>query len=235
MKLENSPAQTPLSGCENCLFIFLNVICCMLIVFIPCLCGFYSVEPLEAVIITAFGKVIHVEKEPGLHWYWPLFRTTSTMSLKVQTINVNGSSVPDARGSPLNVSAIVTYSVSKPIEARYHVASLYSFVQNQGYDVLRRVCGKFPYRSNDPSEASLLDDASIISKHLRSMLQYRCEIAGITIERMDLMEIAYHAEVAQSLLQIQQAQSKVDARKLIVEGAVSIVQDALHSLEERNI
>lgn len=235
MVLQNSPAETPLTGCENCLFIFLNIICCLVTAFLACCCGFYSVEPLDAVLITAFGKVVHVEKEPGLHWYWPFFRSTSTMSLKVQTINVSGSSVPDGRGSPLNVSAIVTYSVNKPIEARYHVANLYGFVQNQGYDVLRRVCGKFPYRSNDPNEASLLDDASIISKHLRSMLQHRCEIAGITIERMDLMEIAYHAEVAQSLLQIQQAQSKVDARKLIVEGAVSIVQDALASLDERNI
>jgi len=200
MKLENSPAESPLSGCESCLFTFLNILCCTLGALLPLCCGFYSVEPLEAIIITAFGKVVHVEKEPGLHWYWPFFNTKSRLSLKVQTINVAGSSVPDSRGSPLNCSAIVTYSIVKPIEARYHVQDLFSFVRNQGFDVLRRVCGKFPYRSNDPSEASLLDDASIISKHLRSMLQHRCEIAGIQIERMDLMEIAYHAEVAQSLL-----------------------------------
>ena len=83
MKLENSPAETPLSGCENCLFKFLNTLCCLILAFLPCLCGFYSVEPLCAVIITAFGKVVHVEKEPGLHWYWPFFRTTSNISLKV--------------------------------------------------------------------------------------------------------------------------------------------------------
>ena len=170
MKLKNSPAEAPFTGCEACLFYFLNCIVCLLLAFIPCCCGFYSVEPLEAVIITAFGKIIHVEKEPGLHWYWPFFRSSRTISLKVQTINVSGSSVPDARGSPMNCSAIVTYSVLKPVEACYHVVSLDSFIRNQGYDVLRRVCGKFPYRSNDPSEASLLDDASIISKHLRSML-----------------------------------------------------------------
>ena len=87
-------------------------------------------EPLEATIITAFGKVVHVEKEPGLHWYWPFFNYKSNLSLKVQTINVAGSSVPDARGSPLNCSAIVTYSIVKPIEARYHVQDLFSFVRN---------------------------------------------------------------------------------------------------------
>ena len=52
---------------------------------------------------------------------------------------------------------------------------------------------------------------------------------------MDIMQIAYHPEVAQSLLQIQQAQAKVDARKLIVEGAVSIVKDALTSLADKDI
>jgi len=104
--------------------------------------------------------------------------------------------VPDARGSPLNVSAIVTFSVDKPVEALYHVSDLNHFVMNQGLDVLRRVCTKFPYRSNDPSEASLQDDGTIISKYLREMLDNRCTVAGVSIQRMDLTEIAYHPEVA---------------------------------------
>jgi len=135
--------------------------------------------------------------------------------------------VPDARGAPLNVSAIVTYAVDKPVEALYHVNDLSGFVRNQGLDVLRRVCCKFPFRSNDPSEASLQDDGVIISKYLKNMLGARCVVAGINVQRMDLTEIAFHPEVAQSMLQIQQATAKVDARKLIVEGAVGIVTDAI--------
>jgi len=130
MTLDNSPAETPLSGCESCLLVFLNIIGITLFALLPLCCGFYSVEPLEAVIITAFGKVVHVEKEQGLHWYWPCFKTLSKISLKVQTINVAGSSVPDARGSPLNCSAIVTYSIVRPIEAKYHVNNLTNFVRN---------------------------------------------------------------------------------------------------------
>jgi len=167
MTLKNSPATAELTGCESCLFYGLNFFFSLLLAFLPCCCGFYTVEPLEAVVILAFGKIIKVEKEPGLHWFYPMLSSRHTQSLKVQTINVQGSSVPDARGSPMNCSAIVTYSVDKPVEALYHVINLNNFITNQGYDVLRRVCAKFPYRSNDPNEASLLDDASIISKHLK--------------------------------------------------------------------
>lgn len=109
------------------------------------------------------------------------------MSTKVQTLPIQGSSVPDARGSPMNVSAVVTYAVKDPVAATYHVLNLQNYVTNQGFDVLRRVCGKFPYRSNDPNEASLGDDSTIISTHLKDMLQYRCSIAGIEVQRMDIM------------------------------------------------
>lgn len=87
-------------------------------------------EPLEAKIILAFGKIMKVEKEPGLHFYLPILTTRHSVSLKVQTINVAGSSVPDARGSPMNCSAIVTYSVTKPVEALYHVINLDNFIRN---------------------------------------------------------------------------------------------------------
>ena len=70
---------------------------------------------------------------------------------------------------------------------------------------------------------------------MRDLIQERCAAAGVQIVRMEFMEVSYHVEIAQSLLQIQQAQSKIDARKLIVTGAVSIVHDALADLERRHI
>jgi hypothetical protein len=94
----------------------------------------------------------------------------------------------------------VTYAVDRPVEALYHVNGLAGFITNQGYDVLRRVCSKFPYRSNNPAEASLLDDGTLISRHLKEMLETRCKVAGVTIQRMDIMEISYASEIAQSLL-----------------------------------
>jgi len=198
--VKNSPTKSELTGCESCLFYGLNFFFCLITAFIACCCGFYQVEPLEAVVVTAFGKIVKVETDPGLHCFLPCCVAFNKISTKVQTLNLPGSSVPDARGSPLNVSAIVTYSVISPVEALYHCHNLSNFVHNQGLDVIRRVCTKFPFRSNDPNEASLQDDGVLISRFLKEMLHARCKVAGVEVQRMDLTEIAYHPEVAQSLL-----------------------------------
>merc|ERR1712196_483619 len=87
-------------------------------------------------------------------------------------------------------------------------------------------------RSNN-DEPCLMNDSQLIGYHMADLLQNRCEICGIRIEKMEIMEVAYHPEVAQSLLLVQQAQAKVDARKLIVEGCVEIVNGALENLNEK--
>jgi len=68
---------------------------------------------------------------------------------------------------------------------------------------LRTVCAQFPYRENDINLPSLLADSKLIGVHLKEILNSRCKIAGVEIQRMELMEFAYHTEVAASLLQIQ--------------------------------
>ena len=70
---------------------------------------------------------------------------------------------------------------------------------------------------------------------MRELLQAKCDIAGAEILRMELMEFAFHQEMSQALLQVQQAQAKLDARKLIVEGGVTIVRDALLKLDEEGV
>ena len=80
-----------------------------------------------------------------------------------------------------------------------------------------------------------MHDGHIIGIFMKELLQKKCNCVGIKIVKMELMEVQYHAEVAQSLLQIQQAQAKMDARKLIVEGSVMIVNDALQRLNENGI
>ena len=70
---------------------------------------------------------------------------------------------------------------------------------------------------------------------MKDLLQAKCTIAGAEIMRMELMEFSYHPEMAQALLQVQQAQAKIDARKLIVEGGVLIVKDALETFKEEGV
>ena len=80
-----------------------------------------------------------------------------------------------------------------------------------------------------------MNDSQLIGYHMAGLLQDRCNVCGISIEKMEIMEVAYHPEVAQSLLLVQQAQAKVDARKLIVDGCVEIVNGALENLKDKGI
>ena len=133
----------------------------------------------------------------------------------------------------MNVSAIINYQVVDAIAATYNVEDKETFIQNQGLEVLRRVCAQFPYKCQyGTDEPSLMADGKLIGQCMRTLVQERCSVAGVQILKMDLMEVSYHVEVAQSLLQTQQAQAKIDARKLIVEGSVMIVHDALKKLDE---
>lgn len=152
----------------------------------------------------------------------------------VKTLKLKGSSVPDSNGSPMNVSAILNYRIIDGIAATYNIENFHEYVENQALEVLRRVCSQFPYRSKG-YEPSLMTDSKQIGAFMKDLVQERCDIVGITIIRMELMEIAYHVEVAQSLLQVQQAQAKIDARQLIVQGSVSIVHGALQNLQEKGI
>jgi len=135
----------------------------------------------------------------------------------------------------MNVSAIINFVVTDPAKAKFAINDLRRFITNQAQEVVRNVCAQFLYRHSDPKECSLLSDSKFIGVQLREILQVRCADAGVDITRMELMEFSYHVEVAQSLLQVQQAQAKVDARKLIVEGATGIVDDALRNLEAKGI
>lgn len=84
--------------------------------------------------------------------------------------------------------------------------NLKEFIENQGLEVIRRVCAQFPYKSGSNSnEPSLIGNSPMIGEHMKELVQDRCKIAGVTITKMELMEISYHPEVAQSLLQVQQA------------------------------
>ena len=72
-------------------------------------------------------------------------------------------------------------------------------------EVVRRVVSQFKYRSNDPNEHTLIKDSMIIGKYMKELLNIKLKIAGVIITRMELMEISYHTEIAQGMLQIQQA------------------------------
>ena len=146
---------------------------------------------------------------------------------------LKGSSVPDKTGSPLQVSAIMNYRVNDAIAFTYSVADPTHYIENQALEVLRRVCARFPFQS--VKEPCLIADSKFIGVCMRELVQDRIKLCGIEVIAMEIMEVAYAPEVAMSLLQVQQAQAKIDAKQLIVEGSVSIVSEALDNLKTKGI
>lgn len=153
----------------------------------------------------------------------------------MNTLEIRGSSVPDKIGSPLNVSAMITYKITNPLAAVYNVQNYQTYIKDQALEVLKRVCSRFPYDSKNSHEPSLMNDSSDIAIFLKELLNAKCKIAGAEILRMEIMEFSYHKEIAANMLLVQQAQSKIEARKLIVEGAVGIVKDAARKVDQCQI
>ena len=152
--------------------IFFNMI--FMLCILPICFGFFTVEPLQASVIMFLGKVVKVQDKPGLSWYFPIGRNNRTVSLGIfiniltlgiNTMELKGSSVPDQNGSPMNVSAILTYKIVDPVASLFNVDNFNRYVYDQGLEVLKRVLSRFPYRASKAGEPSLLDDTMIIGKN----------------------------------------------------------------------
>lgn len=112
----------------------------------------------------------------------------------------------------MQVSALLNYVIEDPVASIHTVADITGFVQNQGYDILRRVCGKFHFKTKMNGEPSLMEDSSAISQHMTELMAARIKIAGIKVLRMDFIELQYRSEVTTAMLQVQRAQARIDAR-----------------------
>lgn len=183
-----------------CCYWTFNILICACSGFLLCCCGIFEVQPMTAIIFIAFGKIIRVEKSQGLHFTPPLMIERKEVSLSIQTMQIKGGNVPDSTGSPMNVDCIINFVISDPVASQFNVENLHSYIHNQAYDVVRRVCSKFRYRSMDPAEVSLLGDSHHICNHMKGLMQKRCKVAGVRILKMDFIEISYHAQIAAGLL-----------------------------------
>lgn len=182
-----------------CVFFSNCCLCFTLVCYVPCM--FFTVEPNEVVIFKSFGKIREVVSESGLHCSGLVCgRELVRVRTCLETLTLNDCSFPDSRCASLKVSAIINYRIVDALQATYAVDSISSFITNQGLEVLRSVCSKFCYKSNDVHEASLMSDAKLIGACMKDLMTDRCKIAGVEICRFELMEFAYHAEIAQSML-----------------------------------
>ncbi len=205
-----------------------------LVVALVLLCGFYMVEPNQAAVLSLFGKYIGTSKDQGLRWNNP-FYTTRKISLRTRNFESSKLKVNDLDGSPIEIASVVVWQVVDSAEAVYNVDDYESFVHIQSESALRAMATSYPYDQHEEGKVSLRSHASDISKHLTEEIQERLALAGVNVIEARISHLAYAPEIAQAMLQRQQAGAIIAARTRIVEGAVSMVEMALSELSKRNV
>jgi regulator of protease activity HflC (stomatin/prohibitin superfamily) len=204
------------------------------LVLVIALPGFYMVEPNQAAVLGLFGKYIGTVKDSGLRWNNPFF-SKRKLSLRVRNFESSKLKVNDLEGNPIEIAAVVVWQVVDSAEAVFNVDDFESFVHIQSEAALRAMATSYPYDQHEDGKVSLRSHAAEISKHLTEEIQERLAAAGIRVVEARISHLAYAPEIAQAMLQRQQATAIIAARTRIVEGAVSMVEMALAELSKRNV
>jgi len=162
--------------------------------------------------------------------------TGKKISLKAMTLNNNQQKINDLLGNPIIIGVVVIWHVSNPTKAVFNVDNYQEFLSIQCDSALRNIVRLYPYDSfGNESEQTLRGSSVEIAEKLRVELQKKVEIAGIEVTEARITHLSYAPEIASAMLQRQQASAIVDARQMIVEGAVGMVQMALDKLSEDDI
>lgn len=196
--------------------------------------GLFMVEPNQAAVLSLFGKYVGTAKEQGLRWNNP-FYAKKKISLRVRNFESSKLKVNDLDGSPIEIASVVVWQVVDSAEAVYNVDDYESFVHIQSESALRAMATSYPYDQHEDGKISLRSHAADISKHLTEEIQERLAQAGVSVIEARISHLAYAPEIAQAMLQRQQASAIIAARTRIVEGAVSMVEMALSELSKRNV
>lgn len=205
-----------------------------LLLFSLLLIGLYMVEPNQAAVLSLFGKYIGTVKEQGLRWNNP-FYSKKKISLRTRNFESGKLKVNDLEGSPIEIAAVVVWNVVDSAEAVFNVDDYESFVHIQSEAALRAMATAYPYDQHEDGKISLRSHAGEIAKHLTEEIQERLAEAGVRVIEARISHLAYAPEIAQAMLQRQQASAIIAARTRIVEGAVSMVEMALGELAKRNV
>ena len=246
---------------ELALPIILGII--SLIVGIFVLCGLKVLNPNEAIVLVFFGKYYGTISKEGFYFVNPfctainptyepatlriakgkedesetaLTSATKKVSLKALTLNNGIQKVNDEIGNPIMIGVVVIWKVINPTKAVFNVDNYKTYLSIQCDTALRNVARLYPYDVNDASEEKTLRGSSQeVADKLKEELQSRVDVAGLKVCEVRITHLAYAPEIAAAMLQRQQAEAIIAARKKIVEGAVGMVEMALNSLNENEI
>ena len=226
-----SIAQNP----DNPLFIVSGVLLGVTGLFL--ICGLYSLQPNEGMAIMLFGAYRGTDRKTGLRWVLPWY-SRKKISLRVRNLTSDKLKVNDKRGSPIEIAANVVWRVEDSAQALFDVDDYQAFVNIQVDTALRDIASHYAYDHGDETdvpEMTLRADAEDVAGRLRDELVGRVKVAGVAIDEARLAHLAYAPEIAGAMLKRQQAEAVLSARRLIVKGAVGMVENALADLNERGV
>ena len=201
------------------------------------LCGLYSLQPNEGMAILLFGDYRGTDRKTGLRWVLPWY-TRKKVSLRVRNLTSDKLKVNDKRGSPIEIAANVVWRVEDSAQALFDVDDYQAFVNIQVDTALRDIASHYAYDHGEEDaepEMTLRSDAEDVAARLRDELVSRVSVAGVAVDEARLAHLAYAPEIAGAMLRRQQAEAVLAARRLIVRGAVSMVESALVDLSERAV
>jgi regulator of protease activity HflC (stomatin/prohibitin superfamily) len=209
--------------------------------------GLKVLKPNEALVLTLFGKYIGTLKTEGFYYVNPFATAvnpakpipgqTGKISLKTQTLNNEKQKVNDQLGNPIEIGIVVIWRVVNPTMAAFNVENYRDYLSIQCDSALRNIVREYPYdTSGDGDDEKTLRGGTIeIAEKLAWQIQEKTKMAGLEVIEARITHLSYAPEIAAAMLQRQQAAAIIDARQMIVEGAVGMVEMALERLNERNI
>ena len=222
------------------------------------LCGLKVLKPEEALVLTLFGDYIGTLKGEGFYWVNPFCTSVNPaagtvlsqsgdvqkmpvvqasreqdgkkISLKIMTLNNSRQKINDCLGNPVEIGIAVIWRVTDTAKAVFNVDNYKEYLSLQCDSALRNVVRVYPYDvapNVDTTGDGIADEGS-----LRGSSEV---VAGIEIIEARITYLAYAPEIAAVMLQRQQASAIIDARKMIVDGAVGMVEMALERLNENKV
>ncbi len=211
--------------------------------------GFYAINPFCVSVNPAAQTKLNQSGDVGAESL-PLPASISSaftnkkISLKLMTLNNNRQKINDCLGNPVEIGIAVTWKVIDTAKAAFNVDNYKEYLSLQCDSALRDIVRVYPYdvapgvdTTGDgiPDEGSLRGSSEVVAQKIREKIQSRVEIAGLEIVEARITYLAYAPEIAAVMLQRQQASAIIDARKMIVDGAVGMVEMALDRLSEKDV
>ncbi len=198
--------------------------------------GLIIVNPNGAIALILFGAYKGTVKENGFFWVNPLF-VKVRISQRARNLSGQILKVNDKLGNPIEIAAVIVWKVEDTAKSIFEVDDYLKYVNIQSEAAVRHLAGVYPYDNieDNQSDITLRGGADKVNEILVTELNERLGKAGINVLEARISHLAYAQEIAGAMLRKQQASAVIAARRLIVEGAVSMVEMALTKLSEREI